>query len=137
MSTLTVLDLFQLMLNAVGIGISISQLMKVYRDDQNRKAAKLNGSLHVVSTIRGRRERSRLWKHAVAFGFGIYVLYWHAHGEVQMNHSAIARDLTVIFITIILIRESILSIFDRRRVAEAKEAEGYGHAAEFPREKVE
>ena len=84
----------------------------------------VTGSGAKIDNIRVRRDIARMKKNAVFFVSGLYVLIVRARSDIPIVWEiASARDLSIMYATWIMMKESISDLIDRQEVSAAMEAE--------------
>lgn len=118
-------DVCQVLFSLVGLIVSFNQVYIAWLSKIDATRQKKEASLMLVATIRIRRERARLWKHATFFLTGGAITWWRMTmgRDDVISWVSITRDLSILLVSFILIRESFFALSDRREVGALMDAE--------------
>ena len=118
-------DVLQVTLSLVGLILSLNQLYMAWLGKIDALRAYQEPSITLVANIRLRRERARTWKHTIFLTTGIAITWWRivAYRVEVITWVSITRDVSILIVSFILIRETILAISDRREVGAMMDAE--------------
>ena len=119
-------DFLQVMLSLIGLVLSLNQLHMAWLAKVDALAdPKSDPSTILVANIRLRRERARTWKHLVFLLTGAAITWWRVTSSQpdMISWVSITRDLSILIVSWILIRETILAMSDRREVGAMMDSE--------------
>ncbi len=118
-------DVLQVLLSLTGVIVSLNQMYLAWLAKVDASRNRSEPSLMLVATIRIRRERARVWKHFTFLSTGAAIAWWRmtlGHAEL-ITWVSVTRDLSILVVSFILIRETFLSLSDRREVGALMDAE--------------
>lgn len=124
-----VIEWVQLGSAAIGMTLCGIGIVMAFRDLNEIRLSGKNGLYALAAAVRRRREMMRFVKHTVMFVGGVIVVDWRLTQEVWPQSWAIyyTRNLTMTFVSVLMMCETIWEQYDRWVIGRMVESESQRH----------